>query len=256
MSGFWGAETEGVRRQASACTAAAGTVESLLATCTALIDGVEWVGPDAEAFRQRWSGDVGPRLEQVAQDLRAGGVELDRHAEEQDGASGGEGGGISIPGLPTLPLPRLPRIGLPDVPLPRIDPDDLLIGLPTWRTDCFPVPQGAPMSTGQGIIGDCLPGGPFFPGPLLKPGDIGVGSGEPPIICAPGDWDPFPRRPRIEWPPLIPPLTPPTIPVPPPIDTTPLPDPWPLPQPLPMPLPTPDPWPLPEPLPRPDVVRI
>ena len=88
MNGFWGAQTDAVRAQGTACAGAAARIEDLLATCDGLIGAVTWIGPDAEAFREHWRGRVRGHLQHAIETLRADGEELHGHAEEQDGASG------------------------------------------------------------------------------------------------------------------------------------------------------------------------
>lgn len=270
MSGFWGADSGAVRQQGAACTGATGTVESLMAACGAVIDAVEWVGPDAEAFRERWGGEVRSRLEQVIQQLRADGDELTRHAEEQDEVSGGDGGGLlgpgfpGIPGIPTLPdlpeflgplMPPMPRIPtLPDFPDPSeiwgpIGPIGPIPALPDLRDrpdlgGPFPMPETPTIP-----LPDCtiMPRGVALP-------DIAIPESRLIRCFTTPDVMPFP--PVLEPVPMPSPLPvpgPAPIPMPQPL---PMPRDWPLPQPLPQPLPIPDSWPLPQPLPRPDVYRI
>lgn len=249
MSGFWGADSGAVRQQGGGSTGAAGTVESLMAACGAVIDAVEWVGPDAEAFRERWGGEVRSRLEQVIEQLRADGDELTRHAEEQDEVSGGDGGGVRGPGFPGIPgIPTLP--GLPDpseiwgpigpiLPLPDVLARPELGGpVLAPRTPTIPLPDCNIMPRGE-----TLPILGFPEARLIRCFTTPEVMPFPPVL------EPLPAP--------IPLPTPLPVPGPAPIPMPqPLPRDWPLPQPLPQPLPIPDSWPLPQPLPRPDVYRI
>ena len=98
MSGFWGADVEALRGHAEASRTASEALRTILTRCGALVDAVEWTGPDADAFRERWSGEVAPTLESAAAGLESDGRELTGHAEEQDETSSpgaGVGGGAS-----------------------------------------------------------------------------------------------------------------------------------------------------------------
>src|SRR5699024_1105051 len=113
MNGFWGAGTEAVRAQGEACTGAAGTMETLLRSCSSLVSAAEWSGEDAEAFRERWVSEVDSRLQQVIEMLRADGEALRRHGDEQDEASSDDGGlGTGAPGAPIPTLPGLPCVAI------------------------------------------------------------------------------------------------------------------------------------------------
>lgn len=105
MSGFYGADTEQLREQAGACLRGSGTLRDLIGTTSAMVGAVEWTGPDADAFRERWQSEVRAQLTARADALRARADELTAQAEEQDGASGdGDGGGPFGSPLP-FPFP-------------------------------------------------------------------------------------------------------------------------------------------------------
>lgn len=95
--GFYGADTGQLRAQGLRTGGAAVRVEELLSALGGVIAMVEWTGPDADAFRERFSGDVLPTGEGSVAMLRERGRELEGHAEEQDGASGGDGEGAQGP---------------------------------------------------------------------------------------------------------------------------------------------------------------
>lgn len=104
MSGFHGADTEQLREQAGACLRGSGTLRDLIGTTSAMVGAVEWTGPDADAFRERWQSEVRAQLTARADALRARADELTAQAEEQDGASDGDGSGGGPFGSP-LPFP-------------------------------------------------------------------------------------------------------------------------------------------------------
>ncbi|MDN5901420.1 MAG: hypothetical protein L0H74_15325, partial [Brachybacterium sp.] len=123
MSGFFGGDTEQMRGQSSVCTGGARRLAELIATATATVDAVEWTGPDAVAFRERWHSEAEAKARSTADLLERLARELEQHAQEQDETSSGDGGGIldvlrdlvdgpfPFPG-PVMPLP-FPIPGLP-----------------------------------------------------------------------------------------------------------------------------------------------
>src|SRR5699024_6955810 len=219
MNGFWGADTEAVRAQGEACTGAAGTMETLLRSCSSLVSAADWSGEDAEAFRERWVSEVDSRLQQVIEMLRADGEALRRHGDEQDEASSDDGGlgtgapGAPIPtlpGFPSVPIPTLP--GLPSLPglsgirslpsLPLLLPD---VPLPDLELPDIDLPEPSEI---WGPISAPVPAFPL-PGPLPAP--VPLPELRPLPLPQPAPWPMSPE--------------------------------WPLPQPLPQPLPLPSPPP-------------
>lgn len=96
VTGFWGSDTEALRRISGAVGSGGEQLDDLAARLSGLIDSVPWSGPDADTFRADWSGQVRPGLLERAARLQEQRRELDRHAEEQDKASaarGDSGGG-------------------------------------------------------------------------------------------------------------------------------------------------------------------
>src|SRR5699024_2186393 len=139
MSGFYGGDTEQMREQSTACTGGAQRLAELLATAGPLVASVEWQGPDADAFRERWHSDAEATGRSAADLLERLVHELEQHAEEQDEASSGDGVGGLLDTLRDLLDGPFPFAG-PVMPLP------------------FPIP-GLPI--GPGMPG--LPAGPGFP---------------------------------------------------------------------------------------------
>lgn len=134
MAGFYGGDTEQMRLHGAACGRESRALLEAAERIGTLIDAVTWIGPDADAFRERWHGGVGPRLRERAEQIRTTGTEIEEHAEEQDQASDGGIGGILgvIGGL----LGDLPPIGAP-IPGSPLTPGilrDLTRGLDDWFT--------------------------------------------------------------------------------------------------------------------------
>lgn len=93
MAGFYGGDTGQMRTQATACTQGAQQISDLAAALNGVINGVTWVGPDADAFRELWSGTVHANLISRAEAIRTSASELDGHAQEQDRTSSTDGFG-------------------------------------------------------------------------------------------------------------------------------------------------------------------
>lgn len=98
MSGFYGADTDQLRDHSALLVqraTAIGELRDLLHPV--VMDENAWRGPDADAFRQRWSSATSPLFDQVGELISRRGADLEQHAEEQDEASGAgsDGGGGS-----------------------------------------------------------------------------------------------------------------------------------------------------------------
>lgn len=96
MSGFYGADTDQLRDHSALLVqraTAIGELRDLLQPV--VMDESAWRGPDADAFRERWSSSTSPLFDQAGELISRRGTDLEQHAEEQDEASGagGEGGG-------------------------------------------------------------------------------------------------------------------------------------------------------------------
>lgn len=148
MSGFYGGDTEQMRGHAEVCSGGARRLAELISTATATVDAVEWVGPDADAFRDGWHSEAEARAHSTAEILQRLAHELEQHAQEQDQASETDGGGLLgiLRGILPGPLPG------PGVPFPFFGP---VMPLP------FPIP-GLPPSPGNlrglDMIGDWFSG--------------------------------------------------------------------------------------------------
>lgn len=104
MAGFLGADTDALRTFAERATTGGDRLGELCETLTSTVGAVEWVGPDAEAFRSDFTSRAVSAFTAAQDALGARGQEADAHAEEQDrtsegddasggdGASKGEGG--------------------------------------------------------------------------------------------------------------------------------------------------------------------
>lgn len=87
--GMIGANPEELRALAGIFGAKAETARTGRTTTETEVDGVEWLGPDADAFRDRYRGEVAPTLGDLAAKLDEARAELERQAQEQDDCSKG-----------------------------------------------------------------------------------------------------------------------------------------------------------------------
>lgn len=95
MAGFFGADTASMRALARAAETGGSGLGRIADALGAAVGAVPWEGPDADRFRDRWFGEVSPRLSRAALDLTRRSQELLGHAQEQDDASAADapGGG-------------------------------------------------------------------------------------------------------------------------------------------------------------------
>ena len=93
MTDFYGADTEALRTLGARFAAHANRIEEIRASLVPVVlNEAVWRGPDAEAFRSRWSSEAYPRLGTIGHDMSGKRGELEQHAGEQDQASEAEGG--------------------------------------------------------------------------------------------------------------------------------------------------------------------
>ncbi|ADX75003.1 hypothetical protein D7Z96_13735 [Pseudarthrobacter phenanthrenivorans] len=84
---IWGADVQQLRQLGSKLQSGAAEIENQKSALTNLLNGTDWKGPDAEKFRDEWSGTHTTMLTKVAEALKEAGGKAKRNAEEQDQAS-------------------------------------------------------------------------------------------------------------------------------------------------------------------------
>ena len=89
---FWGADTAQLRQHSTVLRSGGQRLDDMITTLTSTVNGVEWFGADAEEFRDLFGALCASRIEPAGGALASLAEECDRHADEQDDASTGEGG--------------------------------------------------------------------------------------------------------------------------------------------------------------------
>ena len=101
MAGFWGADTEALRDYSGHVVRGGQALGELRDRLQQTVTSVEWIGPDADSFRDDFTGRISSLFRNSSDLLIENSRTLEQHAEEQDDASatggadgGGSGGGI------------------------------------------------------------------------------------------------------------------------------------------------------------------
>lgn len=83
----WGADVDQLKNLGTKLQAGASEIDNTKNTLNKVLDGTQWMGPDAEAFRSEWSGTHMSSLTKVAEALKDAGQKATRNADEQTTAS-------------------------------------------------------------------------------------------------------------------------------------------------------------------------
>ncbi|MGP9539764.1 WXG100 family type VII secretion target [Brachybacterium sp. AOP43-C2-M15] len=84
---FKGMNPEEGREVAQAVTEAGEQILEAIDNVTSIVNSVEWVGPDYDAYRDEWNSFTGGAVAELVNGLQTKGNELTQHAEEQDTTS-------------------------------------------------------------------------------------------------------------------------------------------------------------------------
>ncbi|MGX1163251.1 type VII secretion system (Wss) protein ESAT-6 [Arthrobacter sp. SLBN-100] len=87
---IWGADVDQLRQLGSKLQAGATEIESQRNSLTNALTSTDWKGPDADRFRDQWTGEHTSMLNKVAEALRDAGQKARKNAEEQSSASHGQ----------------------------------------------------------------------------------------------------------------------------------------------------------------------
>lgn len=84
---FKGMNPDEGREVAQAVTDAGQQIMELVGDVSTIVNGVEWVGPDYDSYREDWSSFVSGAVDNLVTALQDKGRELNEHAEQQDSTS-------------------------------------------------------------------------------------------------------------------------------------------------------------------------
>jgi uncharacterized protein YukE len=87
MTGFLGMDVPAVRNLATQLSAKADEIESIMSVLTSQLHSVQWMGPDADNFRNDWQSVHRVQLSTVAQALRDAATRANNNANQQEQAS-------------------------------------------------------------------------------------------------------------------------------------------------------------------------
>lgn len=87
MNRYVGMDAAEIRELARLMMAKSQELQSLIASTTAQVDGLDWKGPDRERFVQDWHGSHVASLSNAVARLQAAAGEAMRSAEAQEWAS-------------------------------------------------------------------------------------------------------------------------------------------------------------------------
>jgi hypothetical protein len=93
---FYGADTQQVDEYSRTVLRGGERIAAVIDVADSRVQDMEWVGPDADAFRSRWAALCGQQIPAVLDLLRACAQEAAAHAEEQDRASDEGDGGAAL----------------------------------------------------------------------------------------------------------------------------------------------------------------
>ena len=82
-----GMNVEAGRQSATQIAQGAGELEQLTARLSQVIEGFEWIGPDADRTRQTWQSDHRTMLGQVVASLNEFSTLINAQAQEQEQVS-------------------------------------------------------------------------------------------------------------------------------------------------------------------------
>lgn len=86
-NGMQGMDTEYARQVSSNMGSQAGQVAGVVSSISSVVAGLNWNGPDRQAFESDWVGSFAPNANAAAQSLDEQSALLRVHADRQDAAS-------------------------------------------------------------------------------------------------------------------------------------------------------------------------
>ena len=82
---LWGADVEQLRTLGTKLQHGANEIEQQKNNLNTLLNSTQWMGPDADAFKQQWSGEHMSQLTRVAESLKEASQKATRNAQRAVG---------------------------------------------------------------------------------------------------------------------------------------------------------------------------
>ena len=84
---IWGADVQQLRDLGNKLQQGASEIETQKSNLNKVLHSTDWKGPDADKFREEWSGTHTTQLTKVAEALKEASTRAKRNADQQDQAS-------------------------------------------------------------------------------------------------------------------------------------------------------------------------
>ncbi len=84
---IWGADVAQLKTLGTKLQAGSQEIDNQKAMLTKVLAGTQWMGPDAEKFRNEWNGEHVAALTRVSQALQQASQQASRNAADQESAS-------------------------------------------------------------------------------------------------------------------------------------------------------------------------
>ena len=84
---IWGADVAQLKTLGSKLQAGSQEIENQKSMLTKVLAATQWLGPDADKFRNEWNGEHMAALTRVSQALQQASQQANRNAADQESAS-------------------------------------------------------------------------------------------------------------------------------------------------------------------------
>ncbi|WP_445154897.1 hypothetical protein ACTWLI_01125 [Arthrobacter sp. Hor0625] len=84
---IWGADVDQLKVLGTKLRAGAQEIDNQRSILTKVLAGTQWLGPDADKFRNEWNGEHVANLSRISQALQQASQQANRNASDQEGAS-------------------------------------------------------------------------------------------------------------------------------------------------------------------------
>ncbi|WP_445155772.1 hypothetical protein ACTWLI_06190 [Arthrobacter sp. Hor0625] len=84
---IWGADVDQLKVLGTKLQAGAQEIDNQRSILTKVLAGTQWLGPDADKFRNEWNGEHVANLSRISQALQQASQQANRNASDQESAS-------------------------------------------------------------------------------------------------------------------------------------------------------------------------